>query len=299
VVPDPYYVIHGARDGDVTSFPGYHTYNRAHAVDLANPTVSSGQWKAMLWVYNANHNQFNSIWASEAAAMPRASQEQIAKVHFGALAQAVLLRRPEYFAVLEDHAVATGWVPAGTEFVSQYQGPDRFFVQHHQEGAAPPVVSLPAQGTVFADSVTATRALTALVPGVTTTLTLRLAWSASGGRLLVRVAPATVPAERYKVLSLRVGQSVDAANPANRDQDFTLEVSSGSRTLAIAASSIHRLLYPAATIGGQKIMMQTLRLPVQRLIEEGVDPTDLRAISFVFDRRPAGVVFVGDLQFST
>jgi dienelactone hydrolase len=299
VVPNPYYVIHGARDGDVTSFPGYHTYNRAHAVDLANPTVSSGQWKAMLWVYNANHNQFNSIWASEAAAMPRASQEQIAKVHFGALAQAVLLRRPEYFAVLEDHAVATGWVPAGTEFVSQYQGPDRFFVQHHQEGAAPPVVSLPAQGTVFADSVTATRALTALVPGVTTTLTLRLAWSASGGRLLVRVAPATVPAERYKVLSLRVGQSVDAANPANRDQDFTLEVSSGSRTLAIAASSIHRLLYPAATIGGQKIMMQTLRLPVQRLIEEGVDPTDLRAISFVFDRRPAGVVFVGDLQFST
>lgn len=299
VVPDPYYVIHGARDGDVTSFPGYHTYNRAHAVDLANPTVSSGQWKAMLWVYNANHNQFNSIWASEAAAMPRASQEQIAKVHFGALAQAVLLRRPEYFAVLEDHAVATGWVPAGTEFVSQYQGPDRFFVQHHQEGAAPPVVSLPAQGTVFADSVTATRALTALVPGVTTTLTLRLAWSASGGRLLVRVDPATVPAERYKVLSLRVGQSVDAANPANRDQDFTLEVSSGSRTLAIAASSIHRLLYPAATIGGQKIMMQTLRLPVQRLIEEGVDPTDLRAISFVFDRRPAGVVFVGDLQFST
>ena len=98
-----------------------------------------------------------------------------------------------------------------------------------------------------------------------------------------------MPAERYKVLSLRVGQSVDAANPANRDQDFTLEVSSGSRTLAIAASSIHRLLlYPAATIGGQKIMMQTLRLPVQRLIEEGVDPTDLRAISFVFDRRPAG-----------
>ena len=77
-------------------------------------------------------------------------------------------------------------MPAGTEFVSQYQGPDRFFVQHHQEGAAPPVVSLPAQGTVFADSVTATRALTALVPGVTTTLTLRLAWSASGGRLLVR-----------------------------------------------------------------------------------------------------------------
>ena len=170
---------------------------------------------------------------------------------------------------------------------------------HHQEGAAPPVVSLPAQGTVLADRVTATRALSALVPGVTTTLTLRLAWRASGGRLLVRVAPATVPAERYKVLSLRVGQSVEAAKPAHRDQDCTLEVASGARTLALAARALHRRLSPAAPIGGQKIMRQPLRLPVQRRREAGVDPTDLRAISCVCARRLAGGVGVGDLQCST
>ena len=118
--------------------------------------------------------------------MPRASQEQIAKVHFGALAQAVLLRRPEYFAVLEDHAVATGWVPAGTEFVSQHQGPDRFFVQHHQKAPRRPWSHCPPREPCLPIAWYMTRALTALVPGVTTTLTLRLAWSASGGRLLVR-----------------------------------------------------------------------------------------------------------------
>lgn len=296
VVPDPYYVIHGSRDGDVTSFPGHHTYNRAHAVDLANPTVSSGKWKALLWVYNANHNQFNSIWAPEVPAMPRPSQEQIAKVHFGALAQAALLNRSEYFAVLEDHGAATAWVPAGTEFVSQYQSQERIFVQHHQEGLLAPAVSLPVQGAVFADSVIAARQLTNLVPGMTTTVTLRLAWSTLGARLLVRVDPATLPAERYKTLSLRVGQSTEASNPANRDQDFTLEVASSSRTASIPASSLHRLLYPAPTIGGAKIIMQTLRCPVQRLVECGVDPSDLRSIAFVFDRRPAGIVYVGDLQ---
>ena len=303
VVPDPYFLIHGSKDSDVFTFEGYHTYERAHAVDLANPTVSDGKFKAMLWVHKANHNQFNSIWASETApgvAMPRASQEEIAKVHLGALAQLVLLDRREYLDVLRDHGAAVAWDPAGTEFVSQYQHPERIFVEHNQEGVAFPVVSLPVQGTVAADGVVATRQLTALVGGApTTTITLRLVWSALGSRLRLVVDPATLPAERYKTLTLRVGQSTEANNAANRDQDFTLEVASGSRTAAIPASSLHRLLYPdAPPFGPAKIVMQTLRLPVERLIESGVEPSDLRSISLVFDRRATGTVYVGDLQCS-
>ena len=303
VAPDSYYVIHGSKDSDVFTFEGYHTYERAHAVDLANPTVSHGKFKAMLWVHKANHNQFNSIWASETApgvAMPRAGQEEVAKVHLGALAQAVLLDRAEYVDVLRDHGAAVAWDPAGTEFVSQYQDPERVFIQHNQEGLVAPVVSLPVQGTLAADGVVATRQLTPLVGGApTTTITLRLLWNALGSRLLLRVDPSTVPAERYKTLALRVGQSTEANNAANRDQDFTLEISSGSRTAAIAASSLHRLLYPdPPPFGPAKIMMQTLRLPVERLVEFGVDPTDLRSIAFVFDRRATGTVYVGDLQCS-
>jgi hypothetical protein len=303
VVPDSYFVIHGSQDSDVFTFEGYHTYERAHAVDLANPTVSDGKFKAMLWVHKANHNQFNSIWASETAvgvAMPRASQEEIAKVHLGALAQAVLLDRPEYLNVFRDHGTSVAWDPAGTEFVSQYQDAERFFVQHNQEAPAAPVVSLPVQGTVAADGLAATRQLTALVGGApTTTLTLRLAWNAPGARLLLKVDPSTLPAERYKTLTLRVGQSTEANNAANRDQDFSLEVSSGSRTVQIAASSQHRLLYPdPPPFGPAKIVLQTLRIPVDRLVESGVDPSDLRSIALVFDRRATGTVYVGDLQCS-
>ena len=108
-----------------------------------------------------------------------------------------------------------------------------------------------------------------------------------------------MPAERYKTLAFRVGQSTEANNATDRDQDFTLEVSSGSRTGAIPASSLHRLLYPdPPPFGPAKIMMQTLRLPVERLVECGVDPTDLRSIAFVFDRRATGTLYVGDLQCS-
>lgn len=303
VVPDSYVIIHGSKDSDVFTFEGYHTYERAHAVDLANPTVSDGKFKAMLWVHKANHNQFNSVWAPETppgVAMPRPDQEQIAMVHIGAVAQAVLLDRKDYFAVLHDHAAAGPWEPPGTELVSQYQDARRIFVQHNQEGLTPPVVSLPVQGTVAADGVAAARQLTALVGGApTSTITLRLAWNALGSRLLLQVDPSTLPAERYRVLSLRVGQSTEPPNALNRDMDLSLEVSSGSKTVSIPASSLHRLLYPdAPPFGPAKIVMQSLRLPVDRLLEFGVDPSDLRSIALVFDRRPAGVVYAGDLQFS-
>jgi hypothetical protein len=303
VVPDPYYLIHGSRDGDVWTFDGYNTYNRAHAVDLANPTVSDGKLKALLWVYGANHNQFNSVWPSETPpgfAMPRADQEQVAKVHLGSLASLLLLNHLEYLEVLRDYRVATAWVPSGTESVSQYQDPERIFLQHNQESLAAPQISLPVQGTVAADAIIAARQLKDLVNSFLppTTITLRLEWNTPRARFLLQVDPAMVPAERYKTLSIRVGQSTEPKNAANRDQDFTLEISSGSRTAAIPASSLHRLLYPDVVFGAGKIVMQTVRLPVHRLIELGVDPSDLRTIALVFDRRPRGTVYVGEVQFS-
>jgi hypothetical protein len=301
VVPDHYFLIHGSRDGDVSSFEGYNTYNRAHAVDPANPTASDGKRKALLWVYRANHNQFNSVWATETPGTPtlsRPEQEQVARVHLGALAQAFLLGRGNYFRVLRDHAVAAPWVPARVDCVSQYQGAERLFLQHNQESTGFPEVSSPVQGSVFADSVTAARQLFDLVNAGApqTTITLRLGWSAAGARYTLAVDPATLPAERFRLLSLRVGQSVEAPNAANRDQDFTVEVSSGSRTVAVAASSLHRLLYPDVVFGAAKIVMQTLRLPLRRLAKRGVDVRDVRSVSLVFDRRPGGVVYVGDVQ---
>jgi hypothetical protein len=303
VVPDRYYLVHGSRDGDVSTFEGYNTYNRAHALDLANPTVSDGKLKALLWVIGANHNQFNSIWQSEtppAITMPRADQEQVAKVHLGALAQTLLLDRRRFLRVLQDHGSADAWVPVGSDLVSQYQDPQRVLVQHNQEGLAAPEISAPVQGTVTADAVVAARQLKDLVNAGSpqSTITLRLEWAALGGRFTLNVNPATLGARQFKTLALRVGQSTEAANPVDRDQDFTLEVSSGSRTAAIPASSLHRLHYPDVVVGAGKIVMQTLRLPLRRLDELGVDLRDLRSIAFVFDRRAAGVIYVGDVQLS-
>jgi hypothetical protein len=100
------------------------------------------------------------------------------------------------------------------------------------------------------------------------------------------------------VLALRVGQSTEHKTAPNRDQDFTIEVSSGSRTASFPAGSVHRLIYPDVVFGAGKIVMQTLRLPIASLVERGVDPSDIRSVAFLFDRRSSGTLYVGDIQVS-
>ena len=75
-------------------------------------------------------------------------------------------------------------------------------------------------------------------------------------------------------------------------------MSSGPRTAAIAASSLHRLLYPDVVFGAGKIVMQTLRLRMSRLRKLGIEPSDIRSVAFVFDKRATGTLYVGDVQVS-
>ena len=56
-----YYLIIGARDGDVSSMQGLRTYDRAFPPGSANP-----QHKTLSIIYGANHNFFNTIWTPAA-----------------------------------------------------------------------------------------------------------------------------------------------------------------------------------------------------------------------------------------
>ncbi len=58
----PYFLLMGARDGDVANMQGFRTYDRAFPEGMANRRL-----KAVAWVYGANHNYFNTAWTDAAA----------------------------------------------------------------------------------------------------------------------------------------------------------------------------------------------------------------------------------------
>ena len=53
-----YLVFHGSHDGDVTSFHGLRLFNRVRFTRGPD----SGMFKSAVYVYRANHGQWNTVW---------------------------------------------------------------------------------------------------------------------------------------------------------------------------------------------------------------------------------------------
>jgi hypothetical protein len=307
-IQDNYLIMHGSRDGDVSTFEGYKTYDRSHSVDLANPTQKAQGFKSLLWIHHANHNYFNSVWSQESEnTLQRPQQEQIAKVYLSALAQAVLLDKLEYMDLLRNHrfGVEAGWLPTDIELVSQYQDPYRRFLQHFEESGSNIVLSSPVTGVVNTSNINVTKQSFVGTPtGILyqETQGMRLQWSVSNGVYLINLDSQTLETESFKFLVFRVGQSTESNNPQGREQDFTIEIGDGVNLVALTASSINKIIYPDQFFTPRlliaRMVMQTFRIPLEYLQSKGLNIKSLTEIRLVFNLVPSGVLYLDELQLS-
>jgi len=133
-----YLVLHGAHDMDVITFMGTRQYTRV------NFSGDRPYFKAALYIYGANHGQFNSDWGRHdlfgpamqlynlRSLMPAAAQEQIAKVALGAFLEATLRGEDGYRALFRDPRTAAAWLP-DTLYLSQYQDAETVRVATYEE----------------------------------------------------------------------------------------------------------------------------------------------------------------------
>ncbi|MEM6542563.1 MAG: hypothetical protein AAF634_15505 [Bacteroidota bacterium] len=121
-----YFVIHGAQDADVTSFRGAQQYERVSFTD------SLYHFKSGLYVYGANHGQFNTSWGNNDTGNPftgllnlkqllsSEDQLQIAKVYIGAFLDITLQNKKEYLPLFVDPRKGADWLPE-TIYLSQFE----------------------------------------------------------------------------------------------------------------------------------------------------------------------------------
>jgi predicted dienelactone hydrolase len=305
-VRDNYFLIHGSRDGDVFTFAGYKTYDRSHAVDLANPTQSPLKFKSLLWVHGANHNFFNSVWAQESTnTITRPQQEQVAKVQLSALAQATLLNVRAYLDQLRDHSLGAteNWLPAGVPVVSQFHDPQRLFLLHFEEPGPGISVSAPASGTVDTSLINATKLNFNLGSSghlFQETHGLQFVWNSGGRRYRVQFDSATLAPGMFGLLAFRVGQSFEANNPAGVDQALSIRVDDGTNAAVLNSATVQRLIFPGTSAVGAspKTVMQTFRIPLAELNGLGLDTTKLSSFTLEFDQTPTGTLYFDDLQLT-
>ena len=120
-----YFVIHGANDGDVSSFNGAGQYEHVGFSGAAY------RFKSSLYVMGANHGQFNQVWGdhdsgppsgrslSTRGLIPEAQQRRIAEVYISAFLEAALGGEHGYLPLFADARAGAGWLP-DTAFLLEF-----------------------------------------------------------------------------------------------------------------------------------------------------------------------------------
>jgi len=121
-----YLVFHGSHDGDVTTFQGLKQYQR---VSFTRP----GPWfKAAVYVYRANHGQWNTVWGPNdngrrsgrildlRGLLDPADQRRFAEVYISAFLEATLRGDRRYLPMFRDHRLIGGWLPK-TMYITRFQ----------------------------------------------------------------------------------------------------------------------------------------------------------------------------------
>ncbi|NPV74740.1 MAG: MFS transporter [Anaerolineae bacterium] len=143
-----YFVMHGAQDMDVITFMGARQYARVQFTD--------GQpwFKAGLYLYGANHGQFNTRWGrldmprpvaylfNTRQLIPPEDQQQVARVYLSAFLEAALNGQTGYLPLFRDGRAAPGWLPE-TLLLNQYADARTTFISRYEEDVDPGTTTLP------------------------------------------------------------------------------------------------------------------------------------------------------------
>lgn len=121
-----YFVIHGAQDGDVSSFMGSQQYERVKFKD------SLYHFKSGLYVDGANHGQFNSSWDNNDTSNPfsgflnlkqlisNEDQKKIAQVYISSFLDITLKNKSAYLPLFVDARKGKDWLPE-TIYLNQFE----------------------------------------------------------------------------------------------------------------------------------------------------------------------------------
>ena len=121
-----YLTFHGSHDGDVTSFHGLRIYDRLRFTD------GDFHFKSAIYVYRANHGQWNTVWQNHdngprsgrildlRALLPQEQQRHFAELYVSAFLDVVLKGDKRYLPMFRDHRVIGSWLPK-TMYVTRFE----------------------------------------------------------------------------------------------------------------------------------------------------------------------------------
>lgn len=181
-----YFVLQGSNDQQILSFMGLNQYSRVTFTD-------DNYWfKTALYIYGANHGQFNTVWVTDQlrpvtwlynqqAVMPFEEQKHIAEVYITAFLEATLRGETGYIPLFRDYRVAPSWLPR-TIYLNQFQDSTYQLVSTYEEDMNAATTTIPG-GMQSGENLTvwreqAVELIASIVFGPIDTSAVYLGWNA-------------------------------------------------------------------------------------------------------------------------
>jgi hypothetical protein len=142
-----YLLIQGSDDSQMLSYMGSNQYSRVAFTD-------DNYWfKSGLYIYGANHGQFNTVWVTDQtvpstwlynqqALMSFEDQKHIAEVYITAFLEATLRGKSGYIPLFRDYRAAPGWLP-DTIYLNQFQDSTYQLVSTYEEDMNAATTTMP------------------------------------------------------------------------------------------------------------------------------------------------------------
>jgi hypothetical protein len=323
-----YLLLHGAHDADVSIFMGNRTYNRVKF-------TGDGYWfNASLYIYRANHGQFNTVWGESDWSSTFKSllnlkpllggeeQRRVARLYISAFLGATLKGERAYLPMFRDYRVVAGWLP-DTIYVSQFNDSTFRAVCDYEEDPDVTTTTV-AGGSAAGEGLKTWREqrvpLRAKGDLNQDNSAVYLGWEGK-----VEDGDSSAKAAFYRITlptSEAGGPQLDSdsmlvfslgnAGDKDEDPDFTIELATTDGvTVGLPFSQLAavapRLKVQFSKIGWlenltlepAEIVLQTYELPLAefRRADARFDPARLKTITFRFDRTRSGEIALDRVGF--
>lgn len=327
-----YLVLQGAHDMDVFTFQG----NRQYARVRFTPGGGDRLFKAAVYIYGANHGQFNTGWGRKdlfepvmrvfnlEQLMPGEEQQRIAQVTVSAFLEATLRGESGYRDLFRDLRRGRAWLPE-TIYLQQYEDAATQMVSTFEEDVDLSTTTLPG-GRLAGENLTVWRERPAAAKwGNLGDQTVYLGWDAraTGGTAsyAIRVPPQALALTGESVLVLAMADANEDPTPETEEVgaevegfrppiDLTVAVVDGAGEEARLPLSHFSLLQPQleGQLGKARFMspfpaseavLQHFEYPLADFAaaNPAFDPAGLAEVRLVFDRTEAGVVVLDNVGF--
>ena len=319
-----YLLIHGAHDGDVAVLMGNRQYQRSRY------TGNDYKFKSLVYIYEANHSQFNTRWGRRDMRLPLGKllnikpimngedQREIAKIYISAFLDTSIKGKVDYIPLFKNYQVASKWLPE-TIILNRFQDSTFTLISDFEEDINPTTTSIKGgeqkginltewrEGPLFLREESMKQSNHVLFLG----------WKEEENREKDPSYKIFIPGQSLSDLKLKSEDSLtfslaDLSQGKHHFTDVTIELRAGEKSTSRVVLGDYAPIFPPLEIKFTKLgfiegrlinpvepILQTFEIPLEAFygIEFEEDSLDFLEISFIFEHSNRGEIALDDIGF--